>query len=127
MCNKDIAAIQHISESRVKQLWSEYRCTGTVYQLKSPGRPVRRPLSPSEEQVIVGAFMKHKCGAVYLERILKSEWFNFSHNIIYSVLMKNGLYSAEPNKKIKRKYERKHSMSMWHTDWYEIPDPRVNG
>ena len=71
--------------------------------------------------------MTSECGAVYLERILKNEGFNFSHNVIHSVLMKNKLSSAEPNKRIKRKYvkyERRHSMSMWRTDWYEIPDPR---
>jgi len=128
--NQDIAATQHVSEARVKQLWSEYRRTGTAHQLKSPGRPAKGPLSLPEEQVIVDAFMKHKCGAVYLERILKNEGFNFSHNVIHSVLMKNRMSSAEPNKRIKRKYmkyERRHSMSMWHTDWYEIADPRWRG
>lgn len=102
--NQDIAATQHVSEARVKQLWSEYRRTGTAHQLKSPGRPAKGPLSLPEEQVIVDAFMKHKCGAVYLERMLKNEGFNFSHNVIHSVLMKNRMSSAEPNKRIKRKY-----------------------
>jgi len=128
--NQEIAAIQLISEARVKQLWGEYKRTGTVHQLKSPGRPAKKPLPPSEEQTIVDAFMKHKCGAVYLERILKNEGFNFSHNIIHNVLMKNRLSSAEPNKSVKKKYvkyERRHSMSMWHTDWYEIADPRWRG
>jgi hypothetical protein len=118
------------SEARVKQLWGEYKRTGTVHQLKSPGRPAKKLLPPSEEQTIVDAFMKHKCGAVYLERILKNEGFNFSHNIIHNVLMKNRLSSAEPNKSVKKKYvkyERRHSMSMWHTDWYEIADPRWRG
>jgi len=94
--------------------------------MKSLGRPTKRPLSPSEEQV--NAFLKHKCGAIYLERILKSEGFNLSHDIIYNALMKNRLSSAELNKEIKHvKYERRHSMSMWHTDWYEIADPRWKG
>jgi len=42
--------------------------------------------------------------------------------IIHNVLMKNGPSSAEPSKSVKNKYERRHSMSMWHTDWNEIAD-----
>jgi len=117
LCNQVIAAIQLISEARVKQLWGEFRRTGTVHQLKSLGRPAKKPLSPSEEQV--NSIMKHKCGAIYLERILKSEGFNFSHDIIHGMLMKNRLSSAEPNREVKGKYvkyERRHNMSMWHTD-----------
>ena len=109
--NQDVAAIQLISEIRVKQQWGEYKRTGTVHKLKSPGRPAKKPLSV--KQTIVDAFMKHKCGAIYLERILKNEGFNFSHNIIHNVLMR--LSSAEPNKSVKKKcvkYERRHSMSM---------------
>lgn len=56
MRNQDIAATQHISEARIKQLLSECRRTGTAHQLKSPGRPAKGPLSLSEEQVIVDEF-----------------------------------------------------------------------
>lgn len=44
--------------------------------------------------------------------------------------MENGVSSAEPNKRIKMKYtehEKKHRMSMWHTERYETPHPRWRG
>ncbi|MCL4343371.1 MAG: DDE-type integrase/transposase/recombinase [Thaumarchaeota archaeon] len=130
LSTKDIATIQHVSTSRIRQLWSQYIHTGVIPTLGKAGRPPRKQLSSEDEQVIINAYMKHKCGAVYLERVLKSEGFNFSHNAIHKVLMKNRLSTAEPNKRSKRKYvkyERRHSMSLWHTDWYEIADPRWRG
>ena len=40
------------------------------------------------------------------------------------------LASNDTNKQRKRKwvkYERRHSMSLWHTDWYLIEDDRWSG
>ncbi len=43
-----------------------------------------------------------------------------SHNKIHTVLREHGLAKREPKKARRRKwvrYEREHSMSLWHTDW----------
>ena len=37
----DIARLQNVSESRVRQLLSEYRKTGYIHVLNKPGRPLR--------------------------------------------------------------------------------------
>ena len=130
MNNRDIATIQHISVVRVKQLWSKYRRTGIIPKLVNPGRPTKGKPSYLDEQTIVNAYIKHRCGAVYLEHMLRSEGFKIPHNTIHKVLVKNGLSSIQRSKRGQRKYvkyERRHGMSMRHTDFYEIEDPRWRG
>lgn len=61
-------------------------------------------------------------GAVNLEKILKRDGINISHNKIHQCLKLNGLANTEPKKGRRRKwvrYERKHANSLWHTDWHE--------
>ena len=41
LCTADIARLQNVSESRVRQLLSEYRKTGYIHILNKPGRPLR--------------------------------------------------------------------------------------
>jgi hypothetical protein len=38
---KDIALLQNVSGSRIRQIWSQYRMTNTVPVLAKPGRPPR--------------------------------------------------------------------------------------
>jgi putative transposase len=55
------------------------------------------------------------------EKIREEYGTNIGHNRIQKVLKERGLAKNEPNKQKRRKwvrYERKHSMSLWHTDWY---------
>ena len=61
-------------------------------------------------------------GAVNLEKVLRHSGVNISHNKIHKCLKSNGLANTEPKKGRRRKwvrYERKHSNSLWHTDWHE--------
>ena len=69
-------------------------------------------------------------GAVSIEKLLLSEGVHISHNKIHSFLIGNGLSRAEPNKSKRRKwirYERKHSNSLWHTDYHEMNNPELEG
>lgn len=63
-----------------------------------------------------------------LETILdKKHGIKIPHNIIHKILKDHGLASNDINKQRRRKwvkYERKHSMSLWHTDWYMIKDDK---
>ena len=54
------------------------------------------------------------------EIIFAMEGVKISHNRIHRFLLEKGLAIKEPNKRKQRKwvrYERKHSMSLWHTDY----------
>jgi putative transposase len=81
------------------------------------------PLTRYEEVDIMAAKTKYPdLGAVNLETILKSNGIHISHNKIHTYLKSMGLAQTEPKKSRRRKwirYERKHSNSLWHTDWHE--------
>lgn len=85
----------------------------------------RKPISltADEERNIMEAKAKYPdLGAVNLEKILKCGNIRVSHNKIHKYLKSVGLANTEPRKGRRRKwvrYERKHSNSLWHTDWHE--------
>ena len=65
----DIARLQNVSESRVRQLLCEYRKTGYIHVLIKPGRPFK-PLSYSEISTVLSVFRQYPCNALTLESIL---------------------------------------------------------
>lgn len=81
------------------------------------------PLTGYEEMDIMDAKRNYPdIGAVGLEKILRRKGTHISHNKIHTYLKSMGLAKAEPKKGRRRKwirYERKHSNSLWHTDWHE--------
>ena len=121
-----ISKVQGITPRRVRQL-REYRDkTGKTFRLKE-GRPDRRrKITPEEIQTIFTAREKYKLGSTMLEKIIDKEYgMHVPHNAIQQVLESGG-FARPSNKKIRRRkwvrYERKHSNSMWHTDWTQLKD-----
>ena len=118
--NATIAGSMKVSVRRVQELWSAYRATGKVPELKRPGR---RRIEPDEgERRVVGeAYAKYEVNALTLERVIETDCGrHIPHNRIHRVLKSMGLAKDEPRKQLRRKwvrYERKYSNSMWHTDW----------
>ncbi len=103
--------------------------------LKEPGRPPK-PITADQIRAVLEAYNKYRLGACMLERILEEEFgVKMSHNKIHRVLREHGLARREPKKAKRRKwvrYERKHSMSLWHTDWKYLKqmkelDDRLSG
>jgi len=63
----------------------------------------------------------------YLNLKPRPPGLNLPHNRIHMVLKENGRAMPEPAKQTRRKwvrYEREHSMSLWHTDWTQLSDGR---
>jgi hypothetical protein len=46
LSTNDIALLQNVSTSRVRQIWCHYRITKTIPILAKPGRPSRKALDP---------------------------------------------------------------------------------
>jgi putative transposase len=115
-----IAEIEGISTRRVNQIYRQYKETGEIPELRKPGRP-KKNLSEEEIKAIKDAYEEYRCNAIVLQKILKERGYNISKNKIHEVLKMLG-YSKEEKVKRKRKkwirYERRHSMSLWHTDWF---------
>lgn len=123
-----IAKVQGITGRRVRQL-REYRDKeGKIFSLK-PERIVSQR-SPTKEEILTvnEARGRYKFGSTLLEEIIDKEYnVHIPHNRIQNILEIGG-FAAPLNKKIRRKdwvrFERKHSNSMWHSDWTQLKDGR---
>ncbi|WP_456329214.1 IS481 family transposase [Archaeoglobus sp.] len=83
-----------------------------------------KELSEEEKEIIREAKMKYKLGARRLEKVIEQVYgIHIPHNHIHKFLLKEGLAKEEPKKKRRRKphirYEREHSMSAGHIDWFD--------
>lgn len=118
--NSMIAEPIKISVRRVQRLWSIYKSTGEIPELKRPGRK-RIEVSEEEKSVIINAHGEYQAGALILENIIDVIYGrHIPHNRIHRVMKSMGLAREEPRKQVRKKwirYERKYSNSLWHTDW----------
>ena len=117
---KEIAEIEGISERRVNQIYKQYKETGEIPKLKKPERP-RKELTEEEIEAIKETYEEYRCNAIVLQIILNKRGYTISKNKIHEVLRMNGYAKEEKNKRKRKKwirYEREHSMSLWHTDWF---------
>jgi putative transposase len=120
----ELALIQRVSRRRVEQLWQAYRRTGTLPTLKKPGGPRRVATSLREAIIVMKAYDDVKANASSLEHTLKQSCgLNLPHNRLRIILKETGRALDQPAKQARRKwvrYEREHSMSLWHTDWKQL-------
>ena len=120
----EIALIQRVSHRRVEQIWQTYRRTGIIPTLKKPGRPKGAPVHLREVGLVLKVYDELKVNALTLERVLREVYrTRLSHNKIHMILKEAGRALPEPSKQRRRKwvrYEREHSMSLWHTDWKQL-------
>ena len=125
----DIALLQNVSGSGVDR-YGVTTGSQTVPLLAKPGRP-SRSITNEEISAVIGTHKEYPCSAVVLETILDNRHgIKIPHNRIHKILKNHRLASNDTNKQRKRKwvkYKRRHSMSLWHTDWYFIEDDRWRG
>jgi len=124
----ELAMIQRVSHRRVEQIWQAYKQTNAIPTLKTPGRPKKIHTSLKDATIILEAYDRLKVNALTLESVLKHSYgVKLPHNRIHMILKENGRSMPEPNKQRRRKwvrYEREHSMSLWHADWKQLNDDR---
>ena len=122
--NKQLSDELELSESTVKRVWSYYLTHRGEIPVKRSGRPKVKGLNEKEREIIVECYRKYKLGARRLEKIIERDHkIHIPHNRIHQCLLEEGLAKEEPKKKRRRKpyirYEREHSMSAGHIDWYD--------
>jgi hypothetical protein len=69
LSTKDIALLQNVSASRIRQIWCRYRITKTVPILAKPGRPSRDITNKEMSAVIGGATVLTKRYALKLDLV----------------------------------------------------------
>ena len=115
------AKLQKISPRRVRQLREHQKATGAPFSLKTKRIVCRRIITDDERRIVSEAYQKYCLGSTMLERLIERDFRqHIPHNVIQQILGELG--KTKPlGKKVKRKnwvrFERKHSNSMWHTDW----------
>jgi putative transposase len=111
-----------VSRQRVNQLWREYRLTGVVPVLEKVGRKTKL-LSNELVSIVLRAKREFGFGARVLERLIRERYkVKLPHNKIHEVLLMNGLAGHCLRKQKRRKwvrYEREHSLTAAHMDWYK--------
>jgi putative transposase len=120
-----IAKLQGITPRWVRELYKYYRETGKYPYPKRPGRPPKTISNRDRIRVLAMKKRHPLSGALTLEKLLDHEGDHIPHNRIHKILRIEGLAKNEPKKQKRRKwirYQRKHSNSLWHTDWFETRD-----
>jgi len=112
-----------ITPRRFKQLYAKYKKTNTPPTIEQNlGRP-KKQIQPQTIEIIKQAYQTDHLNAAYLRKIIYArQKIKISHRTIHEVLLNLGYAHPQPNKQKRRapwiRYERKHSLSLIHTDWH---------
>lgn len=115
-----IAKTQDITPQHVYRVYKKYKNVEDPILLK-PGREVVE-ITKQEKDLIEKTYKEYYLGAVIMETILDEKNIHIPHNRIHSILKEKGLAKDESKKQKQRKwvrYERRHSLSLVHSDWFE--------
>src|SRR3990167_3433837 len=89
--------------------------------LKKCGRKTRQ-ITEEERELVTKTYKEYLASATMIEQILDEKGTHINHNRIHRILLEAGLAKPNIRKQKKRKYkcnQRKHSLSLAHTDWAE--------
>ena len=124
-----IAKLQGISERWVRRIPTKY-AEIPLYKIKLQhcGRKPQ-PISEKEREAVLKLYDEMPMGATKIELYLRLNGKkHIPHNRIHGILAAAGK-AHRLEKKIRRKkwirYERKHSNSLWHTDYCEVEGKQI--
>lgn len=121
-----IARQQGVTPQYVRRLNKKYDgiqgyLINKAVALRKCGRK-QNPPTNEEVEAVINVKKEMGFGATNLEKVLSERGVRISHNRIHRILIENNLANKNPKKSKRRKwirYERRHSNSLWHTDWSE--------
>ena len=115
--------IAGISIRRVNQVWKQYLLTEQIPEIgKNNGRPTK-PIEDWEINVVKEAYEKYKVSASVLEKIIDKDYSMYiSTRRIHKILLNLGYAKKKGKIDVRKKkwirYERRHSLTAVHIDWY---------
>ena len=115
--------VANITVRRVYQIYSEYLRTGKPPAIgRRMGRPIR-PITDKEKELVQKAYGIYRVSASTLERLIKRDYACcIPHNHIHKIMVEFGFAKPKKGNDIRKKkwirYERKHSLTAVHIDWY---------
>ena len=114
-----IARIQSITKQHAYRVAKKFK--NCEPEFKKPGRKPKK-ISNEEKEIVIQAYKDIRASATMIEQYLDEKGIHIGHNRIHRILLEAKLAKEEHRKKNRRKwvrYERKHSLSLGHTDWFE--------
>ena len=115
-----IARQQKITPRHARRVAKKYK-NDKDPKLKRCGRKPRE-ITKEERGLVIKTYKEYLASATMIEQILDEKGVHINHNRIHRILLEEGFAKPNPRKQKKRKYkcyERKHSLSLSHTDWAE--------
>ncbi|MBN4049267.1 transposase family protein [archaeon AH-315-M20] len=118
--------IAGISIRRVNQVWMIYCKTCHIPEIgKNIGRP-KRPITAHEAYIVKEAYQKYRVSASTLEKLIERDYnIHLTHRHIHTILLALGFAKTKAKKDKRKKdwirYERRHSLTAVHIDWYYDP------
>jgi len=121
-----IARIHHITPQHARKVYKKYKGIKEPKLLPCGRKP--EPITEEEKKLVIDTFNEFQIGATMIEQILDEKGIHINHNRIHRILLEAKLAKHEPKKKNRRKwvrYERKHSLSLIHTDCFEFKGKKI--
>ena len=118
-----IAQLQKITPQHVCRVYRKYKNNADP-KLKRCGRKPR-PISDEERKIVIKTYHEVLVSATMIEQVLDEKGVHINHNRIHRILLEAGLAREESKKKHRRswvRYERRHSLSLVHADWFTFQD-----
>ena len=115
-----IAQVQKITPQHVCRVYRKYK-NDKDYLLRKCGRKSRQ-ITEEERKLVIETYKEYLASATMIEQILDKKGVHINHNRVHKILLEAGFAKPNKMKQKKRKYkcyERKHSLSLVHTDWAE--------
>jgi len=115
--------IAKISVRRVNQVYGQYLKTGEIPQIGlRNGRP-KKSILDWEIKLVRETYIKYRVSASTLEKLIERDYGkHIPHNKIHKIMTLLGFAKPKNKKDIRKKnwirYERKHSLTAVHLDWY---------
>lgn len=125
-----IADTLKVSIRQVQRLWNRFKHLDIgeiLYMPKLPGRHQNSDPGRREHSAVLAAFGQIVNGASAIYKHIKDAGDHIPKDRIHKVLLECKLSHEESAKKKQRKYvryERKHSNTLWHTDYTQLDDKR---
>jgi len=125
-----VAERYDLTKSRIYQLLDEYKKTGCYPRAKKRG-PKATNVSESVRKQVISAKMHKELGSAGVAKYLRiKRGLHIGNMKVHDILLEEGLTEKDPQKSNRRKpwvrYEREHSLSAVHMDWYVCEDGITN-
>ena len=111
---------QKITARHARRVAKKYNKCKDPILLRCGRKP--REITDEERKIVVETYKEIRASATMIEQYLDEKGIHINHNRIHKILLEAKLAREEQKKKHRRswvRYERKHSLSLVHADWFE--------